>query len=403
MKKVVLISLPSPFLTCDRDYPNLGLLYIASYLRDNGIDVQVADLTGLSEENWYIPAGDIYGISAVTPQHVIAQKVIRKLKARQPDAFVVMGGIHATTMPERCLAIGADVVVRGEGEEWMLLISKNKRLLSLNNAVVDGEFIEKIDSVPIPARDLVDYWSYKKEANIITSRGCPYNCSFCSQQAITQRKVRYYSIDRIIEEVKHLRDYYGKDTIYIRDDVFTLDEGRVCEISTALFNLGIKWHCMARTNTVNETMLTWMKEHGCYKISFGIESGSQKMLDIANKHTTVEQNAKAIELTHNVGMKIRCFMMVGLPKETWGTVEETAKFMREHPYVNEWSINIFVPYPGCDIWNNPDKYGITINKNTDFSNYLMASNKIEEDVLVGDPDAVRKMKWYLREQRRIHE
>lgn len=188
--KVVLITLPSPWLISDRDMPNLGLLYVAAYLRENGVNVQVTDLCGLPEDKWFIPDGDIYGISCTTPQYPYAKQVCQKIKVRQPSAYVVMGGYHPSALPDFTLEdSGCDCVVKGDGEYAMLDIVRG-----LRESIVEGERVEVLDSLPYPARDMIDIRDYQRigtnavvgnsvegerrqlrEEYVLQSRGCPFS------------------------------------------------------------------------------------------------------------------------------------------------------------------------------------------------------------------------------------
>lgn len=183
--KVVLITLPSPWLISDRDMPNLGLLYVASYLREKGVNVQVTDLCGLPEDRWFIPDADIYGVSCTTPQYPFAKIVVQKIKERQPDAYVVMGGYHPSAMATFTLEdSGCDCVVVGEGEYAMLEIVQGRR-----DPIVQGNRVEVLDTMPWPARDMIDIRDYQKigtnavvgtgairEEYVLQSRGCAFTC-----------------------------------------------------------------------------------------------------------------------------------------------------------------------------------------------------------------------------------
>jgi len=398
--KFVMITLPSPWLISDRDNPILGPLYVCSYLREHGIEVQVADLAGIPEEHWYIPQGDIYGVSMTTPQHMYGKKVIEKLRKREPDATIVAGGIHATALPDRCLEMGADMVVRGEGEEAVLDICKGNR-----EQIITAPLIEDLDKLPMPARDLIDSFSYHhlgtnsvmgdtpkmREGYIFTARGCPFNCSFCAQKIMSKQRVRYRGVDKVIEEVEHLMEVYDVDRIYFEDDTFIVNKKRVeefCKAIKPLHKKGLDWHCLARVDIADLDLYKTMKDAGCKQITYGIESFSDKVLETANKKNTGEENLKGIQIAHDAGLKIRAQMVVGFPGETWEDVEITADYMRRAP-ADSWGIHILMPFPGSEIWDNPDKYGIEIDKETDFSDYHTIGKREVHEAVIGD-EARRK-------------
>ncbi len=166
--KVVLITLPSPWLISDRDMPNLGVLYVAAYLRDNGVNVQVVDFCGVPTDYWFIPEADIYGISCTTPQYPLAKFAADKIRKRQPGAYIVMGGYHASAMPDFTLEDSeADCVVIGDGEKSMLAIAQG-----LRSPKVDGERTDAIDTLPWPARDMIDIRAYQKiGTNAVVGKG----------------------------------------------------------------------------------------------------------------------------------------------------------------------------------------------------------------------------------------
>lgn len=166
--KVVLITLPSPWLISDRDMPNLGLLYVAAYLRDQGVNVQVVDFCGTPLEYWFIPEADVYGVSCTTPQYPLAKHVVQKIKERQPGAYVVMGGYHPSAMPEFTLEdSGCDCVVKGDGEYTMLDIARGLRA-----PIIEGTRVENLDVMPWPARDMIDIRDYQKiGTNAVVGKG----------------------------------------------------------------------------------------------------------------------------------------------------------------------------------------------------------------------------------------
>ncbi len=409
--KVVLINPPSPWLLSDREHPPDNLLTVAAFLREKGVNIQFCDLNGFPENYWFIPYGDIYGISCATPHHSIVIKIVSKIKARQPNALVVLGGFHPTVEPERTLRdTKCDIVIRGEGERAMLDIINGKR-----ERIVTAPLIENIDEIPMPAWDLVDMHDYvkmgtnsvigqtpnNKEAKILTARGCPFNCAFCAQAIITKRRMRYKSIGRVIDEIKHVHFTYGIDRVNFFDDTFIVDEKRVimlCEELKKIHDDGIlyDWHCLTRADRTDPELFRIMKESGCSQVTYGIETGSQKILDIVEKQTTVEDNLNAIKIAKEAGLKVRAQMIVGLPGETRETVEETAKFIKEAP-ADSFGMHIFVPLPGCQIWNNPEKFNFPIDKETTFDYYHTIGKRKEEDAafLHRNPKEIITWKNYL--------
>lgn len=420
--KVVLISLPSPWLISDRVSNLLGILYVAAYLKKNGVDVQVVDLASIPEEHWYFPIGDIYGISCVSPQFIYARKIVNLLRERQKDALLVVGGVHPTSLPMETLRDTVfDIAVIGEGEETMLEIALGKSqpdILGIyykkNNSIIGNKrrpLRTNLDELPFPARDMIDTFSYRRvdvmeylgkpknncELTMITSRGCPYNCIFCSQQLMTESKCRFVSASRVLEEVEELISKYDVGRINFVDDMFTVDKRRLNEICKGLKAFGVEWQCLTRADDLDLDMYKTMAECGCVGVTFGIESGSQKILDIAQKRITVEQNRKGIKIAKKAGLKVRSQLMVGLPGEDDQTIEETRQFILSAPS-DVWSIHIFVPFPGCKVWRESEKYNFYIDKNTDFSDYHTVGKPGEwKNVINPNKERIIRYKDYLLE------
>ncbi|MBI1935273.1 B12-binding domain-containing radical SAM protein [Candidatus Woesearchaeota archaeon] len=409
--KVVLINPPSPWLLSDREHPPDNLLTIASFLREKGVNIQFCDLNGFPEKYWFIPHGDIYGVSCTTPHYSIVIKIVAKLKARQSNALVVLGGFHPSVEPERTLRdTKCDIVIRGEGEQALLDIVNGKR-----DKIVTAPLVENIDEIPMPAWDLIDMHDYvkmgtnsvigptpnNKEAKILSARGCPFDCAFCAQAAISKRRMRYKSVQRVIDEIKYVHYTYGVDRVNFFDDTFIVDDRRVIKLCAGLKEIhdqGIlyDWHCLTRADRTDPELFRIMKQAGCSQVTYGIETGSQKILDIIQKETTVQENLNAIKIAKAAGIKVRAQMIVGLPGETEETVEETAEFIRQAP-ADSFGMHIFVPLPGGQIWNDPERYNFPIDKETTFEYYHTIGKRTEEDAayLHQNPQQIIKWKNYL--------
>jgi radical SAM superfamily enzyme YgiQ (UPF0313 family) len=323
----------------------------------------------------------------------------------------VLGGFHPTVEPERTLRdTKADIAIKGEGEQAMLDIVNGKR-----ERIVTCPLVEDINKIPLPAWDMIDMYDYVKmgtnavigptpnnnEGKILSARGCPFDCGFCAQAAVSKRRMRYKTVERVIEEIKFLNSRYGCDRIYFNDDTFIVDDKRVVELCTALKKIheqGIlyDWHCLTRADRTDPELFRIMYESGCRQVTYGIETGSQKILDIIKKQTTVEENYNAIKIAREVGIKVRAQMIVGLPGETQETVEETAEFLRKAP-ADSFGMHIFVPLPGCQIWLDPDRYDFPINKDTMFEYYHTIGKRGEEDAahIHKNPKQIIEWKNYL--------
>ena len=316
----VVLAVPQWFT--QRPIQPMGLLYLASVLRRAGHSVRIID--GEVERIGHdalvdIVAAerpDLFGMTTTTAQATWAFALAEALKRRVPGTFVGLGGPHASSLPERSLqeAPSLDAVVFGEGEQTILEIMDRLRSRDTLEGVhgtafrdkdgivvnVSRELVEDLDSLPFPAWDLIPMQKYvastsfpnkvKQYTNIFTSRGCPYGCTFCGAKTTWTRKFRARSPENVIAEIEEVYTRFGIPNFFISDDLFTLKRKRVLEICNLIIEkkLPITWTCLSRVNTVDREMLALMKKAGCYLICYGLESGSQEILDELKKGTTVE-------------------------------------------------------------------------------------------------------------------
>lgn len=375
--KIVLVQLPSPFLISDRDLPLMGLLYLAANLRRNGIDVQVADLVGQPEDNWYIPEGEVYGFSFVTAQTPLARKAIQMVRARTSrEVTVVVGGAHASALPEWCLTyLDADYAFKGEADDTIVEFMRGDPIEGIGGlyrwegrrgeSEIKGNFkLPRVDmkTACLPARDMVDIRSFHRvginryvtegvryEGYLQTGRGCPFDCAFCAQAAITGRVARNIPVDNVLADLDELLGKYECDLIYIEDDLFVIQKKRVLELCRVFEPIGFKWHCLCRADTMDQELADSMARAGCKNVTFGFETGSDKMLLAMDKGETMEETWAAIKCVKNAGMGIRGQMIVGFPGETEETIEESAEFVRTAP-VDKWGFHMFSLLPGTQAW-----------------------------------------------------
>jgi len=376
-------------------YPPLNLGFIASYLGKHGVSVAIIDEQvgqNVKEElNRLNPR--IVGITATTAVAPDAYRIADYVKENS-DALTVMGGSHASAMSDEALQ-HVDVVIKGEGERAILDIVKN----GVKSRIISGPIIENIDEVPMPARHLMDmkfYLCQKEEISgkyvtglgtLITSRGCPYRCIFC-YNSWRDTPVRYNSAERVLEELKHLVEVYDVKNFLFLDDCLTMNRKRliaICELMIKNKLSEIPWRCSARVDSVDLEVLRIMKKAGCAKIQFGFESGSQKILNVLNKKTTVEQNRNAIKLCKKTGIEASGTFMIGNPTETIQDIEATERFIEEND-VDSAGICITTPFPGTKLWEWAHELGLMPEK-IDYSKFtldfgsLWVSDKIPSDVL----------------------
>ncbi len=366
--KLNLIAPPHPDASVDRMDAPLGLLYIAASLEKAGYCVQVTDLAG--GVPWDIPYADIYGISVYAPTIDVSRQIAVECRIKNPDCRIVVGGAHPTMLPESIDF--ADSIVIGEGELAMVdLVKDCPDIKPRYHHVLD----KNLDLYPNPAYHLADVYSYDRVIEeqpcitMLTSRGCAWHCAFCGLPP-HHRTVKYRSAESVASEMLELKEEYGIEKYYFQDDSFTANKRHLHRVLDLIRPLRIGFKCLTR---VGSTVYDYekLKSAGCDLVCFGIESGSQKMLDRMNKQTTVEQNLAAIKLAKEAGLKTKAFIMFGFPGETKETIEETKRFF-EQSRPDEYCISNFVPFPGTDVWNNPVKYGVTW-MNRDFGQYYQVS------------------------------
>ncbi|MBU1975821.1 MAG: B12-binding domain-containing radical SAM protein [Nanoarchaeota archaeon] len=375
--------------------PPLGLLTIAAVLEENGYSVEVIDgpVSGLDTRGVAKLAKKkkpgIIGISFLTASVYRAEELAKYLKKSMPDTPVIVGGHHTTILPKEVAKNKHfDAGVMGEGEFTFLeLIQKYKEnpklfkqpdeLLKIQGMVVKvkGKVkfsgtrppISDLDALPFPARHLVDMKKYvplpnqylrKPITNMVAIRGCPYQCTYCSNSAIFGRKIRFPSPERTVSEMEHLIDDYGIREISFWDDTFTVNKEwlhKVCDLIIKK-KFDIIWSCYGRVNTVDLKLLRKMKKAGCWNIFYGLEAGDQKLLDIINKNITLQQIRNAIRWTKQAGIESRGSFMLALPGETPELARKTIDFACELD-LDYAQFCITTPFPGTKLYETAKKYG----------------------------------------------
>jgi radical SAM superfamily enzyme YgiQ (UPF0313 family) len=378
--RTLLINLPYPF----SEWPTLplGLTYLAAVLEEKGYEVEILDML---VSKFSIPKvkekikefkPDICGTGPVTMNYPTALRVIEVCK--KFGATTVMGGCHVTFYDREALeeAPYLDIVVRGEGEHTFLEIVEGKDLYDIEGVTYreDGEIIrnpdrnliENLDELPFPARHLVPiskYRAFKAGCDMITGRGCPYNCTFCVGHKMVGRKPRFRDIKLCVDEIEKLVYDYGFKKVNVVDDLLTINHKRVFAFCDELLERGIKvdWTAFSRADTVTKELLSKMKEAGCCFICYGVESGNQRILDLAKKRTTLEKIRKGIALTNEVGIDSLSSFIMGLPGESKETVRQSLEFGKS--LGNLYGFHILSPYPGTEVREKAKELGLKILHN----------------------------------------
>jgi len=355
--KITLINPPSPYLINDAAYPPSGLMYLAASLESMNHQVEIIDFTG--NNNWRKETSklnsELFGITCVTPNFTIVKEICSYLPKEIPK---IIGGAHPTYLPNDVLDnIQCNSLVSGEAEviiHQMIKDIKNKNL----KLIYEGGLVD-VDKIQKPARHLLDLHKYhpggEKTTPIYTSRGCPFNCNFCSK--LTGSIVRYIPIPQILEEIEEVKNL-GFKKILFGDDNIGVNNKRLNNLLNSIKPCQIEFRLNQDVRSINENTVKLAAEVGCTEISFGIESGSQKMLDAMNKCTTVEENKRALLIPKKENISTKAYFIVNYPGENEKTIKETLKFAEE-TMPEKWLLSSFAPLPGSEIFNDPNKYGIT--------------------------------------------
>lgn len=409
MLRTCLIHSPCLELRDDRLEPPLGLLYLATFANSKGHKVDIIDLSSYSNSGLgnAIPNGyDVYGFSTYSLNYHITKKLAETTKKKNTNCVLIAGGPHATALPNEVNNDGFDVVIQGEGELALVEILDNLQRDYDLPKIITGQPIADLDSLPFPEYDLVDLSTYTREVNgskcisILTSRGCPYPCNFCNSNIMGAGKpIRFRSPENVISEIREFKKKYNIMKFRFQDDIFTFDIGRIRKLCALLREENIEFRCFARVNTFSLEMAKLLRESGCVHTSFGVESGSLRILSRQgmNKLQSPKQIKNALENANKVGITSRIFLIVGFPGETDETIEETLSLMRSCSW-NEFSVYPLIAYPGTPIHDRPNDFGITyINRN--YSDYLQIGRNFQAGFTIRtaefNEDRVRSWRDYM--------
>jgi anaerobic magnesium-protoporphyrin IX monomethyl ester cyclase len=373
-------------------YLPIGLAYLASVLEEGECDITVIDCPALDmtqqdlKQKLASIQPDLIGITSMTPTIQSALQSAQIAKEACPEAMTVLGGPHVTFMDEPVLKQekAVDVIVRGEGEQTLLELAKNvsdpKTLKDIEGITFrkEGQIVrtpnrrvmEKLDDLPRPAYKFFPLENYRlfgrKILPIITARGCPSQCSFCTSAQMFGKGFRARSPTNIVDELEWLRDEHGAEAFTFYDDTFTLDRRRAIGICDEIVfrKIGLPWDCQTRVSTVSRDILLKMRDANCQQVFFGVESGCQTILDAVKKGTTVAQNEKAIRLAKDVGLFVAVSVMIGYPGETHVMLKETIDLVKKAE-PDDVYICVATPYPGTELrrlveengWEMSDDWG----------------------------------------------
>ena len=389
-KTLVLIQAPyykdyGPMRKAAGVYYPLGIAYISACAKQKGYKVCFIDPNVQSFSNNEIiqkvreldPI--LVGVSFMTPQFFTAKDIVDNLKHALPKIPIVLGGAHPSVLKEKTLEEipSADFIVFGEGEETIVelldyLAKKGEPLNKIKGLAWkhegkikcndDRPSIPDPDQLPFPDKTLIEQSLYhqqsflgysKKIQSIYTTRGCPFRCVFCASGFKLTSQIRERSIDNVMEEIDYMRTQHDFNYLLIKDDVFTIRRSRVIEFCAAIKERhpDLKWHCMANVNTVDAELLAIMKDAGLHDIFFGIESGNPEILKNTLKGTTIKKVWEAVKSCDQLGVRTYGAFILGLPGETYETLEETIEFACALPLTLA-GFSILIPYPGTKVYDD---------------------------------------------------
>ena len=366
----------------------LGVYYLAAYLREHGCQVAVIDAEAetldledvMARIDSFAP--DLLAVSATTVAFHRANELVSGVKKTWPELPVALGGPHMTSNTQHALTAAVDFGVVGEGEEVLLELvtalqtdSDWRAIAGLAWQPSAGEpvinprqvYIENLDRLPFPAYDLIpDLSVYHPPpsnyralpvANIISSRGCPSLCTFCDN-SIFGTHFRQRSAQNVADEIEHLYRHYGVREIAFVDDTFTINKQRIYDLFAELTRRDIQlpWTCMSRINTVDEELLTFMRDHGCWHISFGIESADLEILQRIKKQISLDRVQQVIATCAQLGIRSKGFFIVGHPGENLQTINKTIDFALDLA-LDDVVVTINTPIPGSTQYREAAQYG----------------------------------------------
>ena len=375
-KKVTRVE-PNPFTR-----PPLGMLYIISNNKYQ-MDFINNSIYKYSDKELYnvLSEYDVVGFGGTIYECLQAKNVSSLL--RNNGILTIYGGPNATVYWQKYIDF-FDIIVKGEGEitvdELLNCIENNRPLKEVEGIVFkengkivnnpDRAFIQDLDKLNYPAREILDLKKYQRHAiplidvypvdTIVSSRGCPFSCTFCSSKHFWKRVYRTRRSEEVVKEIKYLINKFGTKGVIFNEDLFTVSKKRVLELCQLIKPLGIEWKCSSRVDTVDEEMIKAMKESGCKAISFGLESCSNKTLEMIDKRITTDQSRKAIKLCRKSGIYVNGSFIIGLPNETENDMLDTIKTSKTWK-LDTVDYNRFFGFPGSDLYTlvkrkNLDRY-----------------------------------------------
>jgi len=372
-------------------WPPLSLALTAAVLRRAGHQVKLHDcivenisrsrLVQIAKE--YHPGWCLF--NSATPSIAGDMETVDEIAHALPGCRTAVFGIHPTALPEETFAIskGLDVIIKGEPEQTALDLVTAEKLDGIQGISYRREAkvfhnppraaMDDLDSLPYPAWDLTDKNLYKLPLSdqpfllLATNRGCPFSCRFCADHVYYGKRLRKFSTKRIVDEIEHDIKQAGVDQFLFWAESFTLDRDHALSVADEIISrkLNIGWVCNSRVDQVDPEMLERFKQAGCWMIGFGVESGSQRILDLMAKGTTIEQTRKAVAMAQKAGLQVTAHVMFGYPGETREDLRTTLDLAKEldFDFAQFYSV---VPFPGSELYTQANDGGWITNRDWRF-------------------------------------
>lgn len=378
--KITFIYPPKPFLKQPNAQVPLGILYLKSVLDRSYYNIEciVKNYSSFSDKEAIedLPESDIFGITLTSLELPSVNNFAKLIKQKYPNCKIIVGGPGIDQYNTFLDYIDYDYVDScfiGEAESRILKVIidyLNSRKLEL---YYKGKPFNDINVIPFPDRECLgnsqggNIFAYNKNykgvasTTILTSRGCPFNCAFCASPTYENvNSVRFRSPKNVYKEMKKVRDELNIYQFRISDDMFlSRPINQLKELCELIKSLNVVWRISTRVKPFTKEMAKIIKNAGCVEVSFGIESFDNEILIGMNKRTTAEDNVRALEIANDEGLMTRVLFMIRTPFQTKNTVDINIEYLEKIPF-NIIACTSFVPLPGSDIWNNPDKYNIQI-------------------------------------------
>lgn len=384
--------------------PN-GICSMCAYLEQRGIETAILDGYAIPRSigEWtkiiLNEKPSFVGVSTTTSSFLEGIKLARAIKEADRSIRIVFGGVHTSSLREKCMELFPviDYGVVGEGEEaiYQLIIRDGENLeevpgllwresdglrgSSIKFSGLQRKMVE-LDSLPFPAFERLEgfpsgyklpIFSYPKTpaVNIVTSRGCPYSCSYCDR-SVFRKGFRYNSPHYMYELIAYLKKRWGIKHVTFYDDIFTANRNRVETFCRLMIEkpLGITFYCAGRANEIDRALLELLKNAGCWQISFGVESGDPEIVKAHRSQTDLENIKEKVNLIKKMGMRVKGLFIIGLPGETEETIKRTIEYATKCGF-DEINLSKFTPFPGAPIYKNIEEFG-TFEENWSKMNLL---------------------------------